>query len=141
MIFVGDMLKITMDAGAVKAGTMFTVTGVSPNGVIAVVNERGTGCLSVDEIGKLFEKVELPQRVWSEWKWAHNQYGEYRYRTNGKNVQVELWNGFRSKASCHPDDDFVLEAGIALAFQRATEKFWKTVNREFGRKHAEMFTA
>ena len=139
MIFVGDMLKITMDAGAVKAGTMFTVTGVSPNGVITVINERGTGCLSVDEIGKLFEKVELPQRVWSDWKWAHNQYGEYAYRTNGKNVQVELWNGFRAKASCHPEDEFVLEDGIALAFSRAAEKFAKTVRSVFDRQHAGMY--
>lgn len=139
MIFAGDKLKLTMNVGGLVAGTIFDVTGVSNEGVIYITHRLGTGCVSVDEIGKIFEKVEKIERTWTEWTWDHNQHGEYRYRHNGKNVQVELWNGVRAAAYCHPDDEFDLKSGVALAFMRASQKYATTVAMEFDRQYAWMF--
>lgn len=147
VIACGDTICAKSTFGGVKQGDLFTVLSIGVDGT-TILKSDCTGAIrlvSSTSITAIFSPVvcELntvePKREWSDWTWTHNQYGEFGYRTNGKNVQVELWNGFRAKASCHPEDEFVLENGIALAFSRAAAKFARTVQSEFERQHAEMF--
>ena len=71
-------------------------------------------------------KEEQPKRVWTEWKKLYAIGGvmiddtyDFRYRTNGKKVEVkEVINNNNGRASCSDDDEFDLEYGIKLAAAR-----------------------
>jgi hypothetical protein len=71
-------------------------------------------------------KEEQPKRVWTEWKKLYTIGGvmiddtyDFRYRTNGKKVEVkEVINNNNGRASCSDDDEFDLEYGIKLAAAR-----------------------
>lgn len=132
MIFAGDKVEAIKDVGVIHAGMKFDVAGVNADGTVFVKNELGSGCFSLDEIGKIVKHIpQQKRRAWSDWEWLHDALGEYRFRHNGKKVQVELWNGFSGEASCHPDDEFILEFGTKLAHFRAVRKMYHTEEREY----------
>ena len=134
MIFAGDKVEAIKDVGVIHAGMKFDVTGVNADGTVFVKNELGSGCFSLEEIGKIVKHIpQQKRRAWSDWEWLHDALGEYRFRHNGKKVQVELWNGFSGEASCHPDDEFDLEFGTKLAHFRAVRKMYHTEERECSR--------
>ena len=132
MIFAGDKVEAIKDVGAIRTGMKFDVTGVNVDGTVFVKNELGSGCFSLDEIGKIVKHIpQHKRRTWSDWKWSYDALGEYRFRDNGKKVRVELWSGFTGEASCHPDDEFDLEFGRKLAHFRAVRKMYHTEEREY----------
>lgn len=134
MIFVGDKVEAIKDVGAIRSGMKFEVTGVNTCGTVFVKNQLGSGCFSLDEIGKIVKHIpQQKRRTWSDWEWSHDALGEYRLRHNGKKVQVELWNGFRGEASCHPYDEFILKHGERIAHFRAVKKMYDTEEREYNK--------
>ena len=71
------------------------------------------------------------KRTWSEWNLGEINFtdingkiktGHYRYRNNGKKVQVKC-GGFKAEATCCKDDVFDLEKGLALAKSRLIVKY------------------
>ena len=134
MIFVGDKVEAIKNVGAIRSGMKFEVTGVNACGTVFVKNQLGSGCFSLDEIGKIVKHIpQQKRRTWSDWAWSHDALGEYRLRHNGKKVQVELWNGFRGEASCHPNDEFILKHGERIAHFRAVKKMYDTEEREYNK--------
>lgn len=134
MIFVGDKVEAIKDVGAIRSGMKFEVTGVNACGTVFVKNQLGSGCFSLDEIGKIVKHIpQQKRRTWSDWVWSHDALGEYRLRHNGKKVQVELWNGFKGEASCHPNDEFILKHGEKIAHFRAVQKMYDTEEREYNK--------
>lgn len=135
MIQKGTVVYATQAMHGIAVGDKFTVMNVDKNGCIVVTGNGGYGVMSMDEIGKLFAIGGNPKRVWSDWQWDHDELGEYEWRTNGKDVQVELWNGVSAKAHCHPDDVFDEEFGIDLALRRAVYKYYNRVANKFVDKY------
>lgn len=71
------------------------------------------------------------KRTWSDWELGEINFtdingnrktGRYRYRNNGKKVQVKC-GGFKAEATCCKDDVFDLEKGLALAKSRLIIKY------------------
>lgn len=71
------------------------------------------------------------KRTWSEWKFDEISFtdingkersGIYRYRNNGKKIQVRC-GVFKAEATCCKDDVFDLEKGLALAKSRLIVKY------------------
>ena len=71
------------------------------------------------------------KRTWSDWNLDEISFtdisgkiktGHYRYRNNGKKVQVKC-GGFKAEATCCKDDVFDLEKGLALAKSRLIVKY------------------
>ena len=71
------------------------------------------------------------KRTWSKWDLGEINFtdingktkiGWYRYRNNGKKVQVKC-GGFKAEATCCKDDVFDLEKGLALAKSRWIVKY------------------
>ena len=71
------------------------------------------------------------KRTWSEWNLGEINFtdingnrktGHYRYRSNGKKVQVKC-GGFKAEATCCKDYVFDLEKGLALAKSRLIVKY------------------
>ena len=135
MIQKGTVVYAIKAMPGIAAGEEFTVLSVDAAGNIVVTGNGGYGVMSMDEIGKLFAIGNKPKREWSEWKWDHDDLGEYEWRSNGKDVQVELWNGVRANAHCHPDDMFDVRFGIDLALRRAVYKYYNRVANKFVDKY------
>lgn len=71
------------------------------------------------------------KRTWSDWNLDEISFtdingkikaGHYRYRNNGKKVQVKC-GGFKAEATCCKDDVFDFEKGLALAKSRLIVKY------------------
>lgn len=130
----GDKIKLVKKMGAFdNIGEICEVTDIQEGGVICFkFGGCHLGCMSYDEYEKYFEKVETPvKRTWSEWNLGEINFtdindkiktGWYRYRNNGKKVQVKC-GGFKAEATCCKDDVFDLEKGLALAKSRLIVKY------------------
>lgn len=130
----GDRIKLVKKMGVFdKIGEICEVTDIQEGGVICFkFGGCHLGCMSYDEYEKYFEKVETPvKRTWSEWNLDEISFtdingkiktGYYRYRNNGKKVQVKC-TGFKAEATCCKDDVFDLEKGLALAKIRLIVKY------------------
>lgn len=130
----GDRIKLVKKMGVFdNIGEICEVTDIQEGGVICFkFGGCHLGCMSYDEYKKYFEKVETPvKRTWSEWNLEEISFtdingktkiGHYRYRNNGKKVQVKC-GGFKAEATCCRDDVFDLEKGLALAKSRLIVKY------------------
>lgn len=130
----GDRIKLVKKMGVFdNIGEICEVTDIQEGGVICFkFGGCHLGCMSYDEYEKYFEKVETPvKRTWSEWELGEINFtdingkkktGWYRYRNNGKKVQVKC-GGFKAEATCCKDDVFDLEKGLALAKSRLIVKY------------------
>lgn len=130
----GDRIKLVRKMGVFdNIGEICEVTDIQEGGVICFkFGGCHLGCMSYDEYKKYFEKVETPvKRTWSEWNLGEINFtdingkrktGWYRYRNNGKKVQVKC-GGFKAEATCCKDDVFDLEKGLALAKSRLIVKY------------------
>ncbi len=130
----GDRIKLVKKMGVFdNIGEICEVTDIQEGGVICFkFGGCHLGCMSYDEYEKYFEKVETPvKRTWSEWKLGEINFTDingkkkiswYRYRNNGKKVQVKC-GGFKAEATCCKDDVFDLEKGLALAKSRLIVKY------------------
>ena len=125
----GDRIKLVKKMGMFdNIGEICEVTDIQEGGVICFkFGGCHLGCMSYDEYEKYFEKVETPvKKPWSEWgtKEIHftdindnRKIGFYRYRNNGKKVQVR-YGALKAEATCRKDDVFDFEKGLALAKSR-----------------------
>lgn len=130
----GDRIKLVKKMGVFdNIGEICEVTDIQEGGVICFkFGGCHLGCMSYDEYEKYFEKVEEPiKRTWSDWDLGEINFtdingkiktGWYRYRNNGKKVQVKC-GGFKAEATCCKDDVFDLEKGLALAKSRLIVKY------------------
>lgn len=130
----GDKIKLVHKMGVFNnIGEICEVTDIQEGGVICFkFGGCHLGCMSYDEYEKYFEKVEEPvKRTWSEWwiKEIHftdindnRKTGFYRYRSNGKKVQVRC-GALKAEATCCKDDVFDFEKGLALAKSRLIVKY------------------
>lgn len=130
----GDRIKLVKKMGMFdNIGEICEVTDIQEGGVICFkFGGCHLGCMSYDEYKKYFEKVETPvKRTWSEWNLDEISFtdingkikaGHYRYRNNGKKVQVKC-GGFKAEATCCKDDVFDFEKGLALAKSRLIVKY------------------
>ena len=130
----GDRIKLVKKMGVFdNIGEICEVTDIQEGGVICFkFGGCHLGCMSYDEYEKYFEKVETPiKRTWSEWKFDEISFtdingkersGIYRYRNNGKKIQVRC-GVFKAEATCCKDDVFDLEKGLALAKSRLIVKY------------------
>ena len=130
----GDRIKLVKKMGVFdNIGEICEVTDIQEGGVICFrFGGCHLGCMSYDEYEKYFEKVDMPvKRTWSEWELGEINFtdingkkktGWYRYRNNGKKVQVKC-GGFKAEATCCKDDVFDLEKGLALAKSRLIVKY------------------
>ena len=130
----GDRIKLVKKMGVFdNIGEICEITDIQEGGVICFkFGGCHLGCMSYDEYEKYFEKVDMPvKRTWSEWELGEINFtdingkkktGWYRYRNNGKKVQVKC-GGFKAEATCCKDDVFDLEKGLALAKSRLIVKY------------------
>lgn len=130
----GDRIKLVKKMGVFdNIGEICEVTDIQEGGVICFkFGGCHLGCMSYDEYGKYFEKVETPiKKPWSEWNLGEINFadingkmitGLYRYRNNGKKVQVKC-GCFKAEATCCKDDAFDLEKGLTLAKSRLIVKY------------------
>ena len=75
--------------------------------------------------------TKIVKRTWSDWELGEINFtdvngnrktGHYRYRNNGKKVQVKC-GGFKAEATCCKDDAFDFEKGLTLAKSRLIVKY------------------
>lgn len=130
----GDQIKLVKKMGVFdNIGEICEVIDIQEGGVICFkFGGCHLGCMSYDEYEKYFKKVETPvKRTWSEWNLGEINFtdingkrktGWYRYRNNGKKVQVKC-GGFKAEATCCKDDVFDLEKGLTLAKSRLIVKY------------------
>ena len=130
----GDRIKLVKKMGVFdNIGEICEVTDIQEGGVICFkFGGCHLGCMSYDEYEKYFEKVETPvKRTWGEWDLGEINFtdingkiktGWYRYRNNGKKVQVKC-GSFKAEATCCKDDVFDLEKGLTLAKSRLIVKY------------------
>lgn len=130
----GDRIKLVKKMGVFdNIGEICEVTDIQEGGVICFkFGGCHLGCMSYDEYEKYFEKVETPvKKPWSDWGIEkicftdindNRKIGYYRYRTNGKKVQVRC-GAFKAEATCCKDDVFDFEKGLALAKSRLIVKY------------------
>lgn len=130
----GDRIKLVKKMGVFdNIGEICEVTDIQEGGVICFkFGGCHLGCMSYDEYKKYFEKVETPiKKPWSEWSLDEISFtdingkiktGHYRYRNNGKKVQVKC-GGFKAEATCCRDDVFDFEKGLSLAKSRLIVKY------------------
>lgn len=130
----GDRIKLVKKMGVFdNIGEICEVTDIQEGGVICFkFGGCHLGCMSYDEYEKYFEKVETPvKRTWSEWEIeeinftdinGNRKTGYYRYRNNGKKVQVRS-EAFKAEATCCKDDVFDFKKGLALAKSRLIVKY------------------
>lgn len=130
----GDRIKLVRKMGVFdNIGEICEVTDIQEGGVICFkFGGCHLGCMSYDEYEKYFEKVETPvKKPWSDWEIeeiyftdinGNRKIGYYRYRTNGKKVQVRC-GAFKAEATCRKDDVFDFEKGLALAKSRLIVKY------------------
>lgn len=130
----GDRIKLVKKMGVFdNIGEICEVTDIQEGGVICFkFGGCHLGCMSYDEYEKYFEKVETPvKRTWSEWEIeeinftdinGNRKTGYYRYRNNGKKVQVRS-EVFKAEATCCKDDVFDFKKGLALAKSRLIVKY------------------
>lgn len=130
----GDRIKLVKKMGVFdNIGEICEVTDIQEGGVICFkFGGCHLGCMSYDEYEKYFEKVETPvKKPWSDWEIEkicftdindNRKIDYYRYRTNGKKVQVRC-GAFKAEATCCKDDVFDFEKGLALAKSRLIVKY------------------
>ena len=130
----GDKIRLVKKMGVFdNIGEICEVTDIQEGGVICFrFGGCHLGCMSYDEYKKYFEKVEEPvKKPWSEWSLGEINFtdingnrktGHYRYRNNGKKVQVKC-GGFKAEATCCKEDKFDFEKGLALAKSRLIVKY------------------
>lgn len=129
----GDKIKLKKKIGTFgHIGAICEVTDVSEDGVICFrwgKTKQNIGCISECGLTKYFTEV----RNWTEWKPipdnaklqryitpdAWNM--DYKYRTNGKIVQVK-YDKYVGTATCHKGDNFDLYTGLLLAKIRTVIK-------------------
>ena len=71
------------------------------------------GCW-VEHNGKVYKLLGI---AWTDWISCD----DYEFKTNYKTVKVRK-DGFKTKATCHKDDDFDINEGIKICLERITEK-------------------
>lgn len=130
----GDKIKLVRKMGVFdNIGEICEVTDIQEGGVICFkFSGCHLGCMSYNEYEKYFEKVEIPiKKPWSDWELGIISFTDikgnrktdyYRYRNNGKKVQVRS-GAFKAEATCCKDDVFDLEKGLALAKSRLIVKY------------------
>ena len=130
----GDKIKLVHKMGAFdNIGEICEVTDIQEGGVICFkFGGCHLGCMSYDEYEKYFEKVETPIKMtWSEWYLNEIRFTDingknvrcnYRYRTNGKKVQIRC-GAFKAEAICCKDDEFEIEKGLNRAKKRLVVKY------------------
>lgn len=115
MLKVGDKIKMVKPIPNFDmVGTEFEVTTIEDN-VIQIKSNFGIGVMSDDEFPKYFTKV----KTWTDWI---NIGQDLSYKTDGeKYVKVKL-DGYKTKSSCHPCDEFNLNTGIWLCVNKIKQK-------------------
>lgn len=118
-----------MEGSPLEVGMIFEVNSVDKNGLSLSIPHVGYGRISYDEFYEYFEPYKKPEkRVWTDWKAFYpkneNEAFIWSYKTNGKAVEVKMQNykgtvQVKGRATCHKDDKFDLDKGIALAKARA----------------------
>lgn len=138
MITKGTKIRLKHDVGNINAGKVFTVDCILPNGTITINSENGgCGIITMSDVDNLF--IVIHPRKWTPWMNAHNEFGEYWYRHNRHETQVELWNGIRGRAFCAPGDDFSKQIGIDIAMRRAIRKFKVEYDIAFINRYGDEF--
>ena len=130
----GDKIKLVHKMGAFdNIGEICEVTDIQEGGVICFkFGGCHLGCMSYDEYEKYFEKVEEPvKKAWTKWYLNEIRFTDingkdircnYRYRTNGKKIQVRS-GAFKAETTCYKDDTFDLSKGLNLAKKRLIVKY------------------
>lgn len=81
--------------------------------------------------GREKNPAKIVKRTWSDWELGEINFtdingnrktGHYRYRNNGKKVQVKC-GGFKAEATCCKEDKFDFEKGLTLAKSRLIVKY------------------
>lgn len=99
------------------------------------------GVIDIKDFEEYFEKFEtLEFNGWTNWKPIVNPNGEVfaYYRTNFKKVQLKMNTSnnsvIRSEATCNKQyDDFDVEFGIRLAYERCLNKYFKSLRLEYNK--------
>lgn len=116
MLMIGDKIRLVKPIGVLKnIGEEFEVTATNDDIIDFKLSFIGMGSMSMAEYEKHFRKV----RVWTDWILVNaNTWNEYSYKTdNEKYVRLKK-DGREAKASCHPTDEFDLNVGIEICFDR-----------------------
>lgn len=116
MLTNGDRIKMVNSINGLDClvNKVFEVISVD-NGVISFKSDFGIGFMSEDEFKNNFVMV----RNWTKWIYTTKFYA---YKTDNKKYVKVKKDGSKTRASCHPTDEFDLNKGIAVCLKRIEEK-------------------
>ncbi|HGM3507372.1 TPA: hypothetical protein ACKOR7_001948 [Clostridioides difficile] len=129
MLIEGTKIKLMKEIQGfrmLEIGDIFVITSVGNNGAIHFKTDYGMGFMNYSELKKYFEvaiETKKKEHIWSEWRTA-TVFGTnktYKYRTNGKKVEVRMGD-FKASATCHDSDEFDFNKGIKLCLARIEVK-------------------
>ena len=102
-----------------KIGETYEVANITDTSVVIrdVISKIAIAAIDIDSFDNYFQKTITGWTKWGVLNESDNIIGYYR--TNGKKVQVKTINGSRGEASCNKMDNFNLNTGIQIAYNRS----------------------
>ena len=119
-----------------KVGEIYEVGNITDTAVVMrdARTKVAIGAVNIDDFEEYFKKPE-EVKTWTKWEKLIDESGNVIafYRTNFKKVQVRIFEGEHSEATCNKryGDEFNLYFGIQLAYRRCLEKSMKRLTEEY----------
>lgn len=134
-VILGDKVMMIRDMERMNlVGEMFKVTGITENSIVLSREIDGIPVCATDieTFDKYFAKPK-EANIWSQWFELYddsfNVYAWYRVRPAKGKVEVKIRFGnecmIRKTSTCSQDDEFNLEFGIRLAYNRCMKESYK----------------
>jgi hypothetical protein len=126
--FRGDKVVLIKECDALKTvGEVYEVANITDTQVV-VRNAKTKVAVGAVDIAVFDQYFKKPEEVkgWTQWKKLIDESGNVIafYRTNFKKVQVRIFEGECSEATCNKryGDEFNLYFGVQLAYRRCLDK-------------------
>ena len=135
--FRGDKVALIKECDSLKTvGEIYEVANIT-DAFVVIRNAKtkvAVGSVDIDVFDQYFKKPEEVKH-WTPWEKLMDESGNVIafYRTNFRKVQVRIFEGEQSEATCNKrhGDEFNLYFGIQLAYRRCLEKSLTRLTEEY----------